>query len=189
MNPVFARPNASRFSRRAHQAQRGFTLTEALVCVATLLVALGTSLPDFRSTLERRHVEGAAAQLATDLQLARGLAVAQNRTLRFEIAQSEQGTCYMVHSGSAGACSCAPQGTVCQPGVEAHRSVHYAADSGVTIAANVRSLVFEPTRGTVTPTGTLRVEGARVSVRQVINIMGRVRSCSPDAAVPGYKAC
>jgi type IV fimbrial biogenesis protein FimT len=71
-----------------------------------------------------------------------------------------------------------------------HRVVHFAADSGVAVAANVRSLVFEPTRGTVTPTATLRVEGARAAVHQVVNIMGRIRSCTPDAAaMPGYKAC
>ena len=175
--------------RRLGAARRGFTAVESLICVCTLLVGLGAALPGFNSARDRHRVEGAAAQLETDLQLTRSLAVAQNRTIRFEVARSDQGSCYIVHSGSAGDCTCSPTGTVCTPGVEAHRSVHFGADSGVAVAANVRSMVFEPTRGTVTPTGTLRIEGAQVSVRQVVNIMGRVRTCTPSAGMPGLKAC
>ena len=176
-------------ARRASGRARGLTLIESLICVTTLGVTVSTVLPGFGGALERRRVEGAAAQLGTDLHLARGLAVAQNRTLRFELLRDEHGSCYLVHSGHAGDCTCSPQGAVCAAGIEVHRSAHYAADSGVTIAANVRSMVFEPTRGTVSPTGTLRVEGLRVAVHQVVNIMGRVRSCSPEAVMPGYKAC
>jgi type IV fimbrial biogenesis protein FimT len=180
-----ARPVASRAAR----AQRGFTLVEGLICVTVLLLALSAALPGFGTAREQRRVEGAAAQLETDLQLTRSLAVAQNRTVRFEIARDEHGTCYVVHNGAAGDCTCSPQGAVCRAGLEAHRHQHYAGDTGVSIQANVGSLVFDPLKGTVTPTATLRVEGPRVSVRQIINIMGRIRSCSPDGGIPGYKAC
>lgn len=189
--PVFTPRRVNRVTRltRLTRLSRGFTLIEGLICVAILLVALGSALPGFQSAKERRHVEGAAAQLATDLQLTRSLAVAQNRTLRFEVASDEHGTCYMVHSGGAGQCTCSPQGAACAPGVAMHRVAHYSSGSGVAIAANVRSMVFEPTRGTVTPTATLRVQGTTLSLRQIVNIMGRVRTCSPDAAMPGYQAC
>lgn len=174
----------------AIRRRRGVTLVESLVCMATVAVTLGTVLPGFGGSVERRRVEGAAAQMETDLQLTRSLAVAQNRTLRFEIVSSaDGGSCYVVHSGGAGDCTCAPQGASCAPGVQVHRSNHFAPDDGVRVAANVRSMVFEPTRGTVTPTGTLRIEGPRVAVHQVINIMGRVRSCTPSAQMPGYPAC
>lgn len=169
--------------------QAGVTLIESLICVSTLLVGLSAALPGFEGARERRHVEGAAAQLETDLQLTRSLAVAQNRTVRFEIGRDAHGTCYIVHTGSAGDCTCSPQGAACVPGVVALRSQHQSTDTGVAITANVTSMVFEPLRGTVTPTATLRVEGPRVSIRQIINIMGRVRSCSPDGAVPGLKVC
>ena len=174
---------------RAGRRHAGFTLIECLICVTTLLVGLSAAVPSFEAARERRHVEGAAAQLETDLQLTRGLAVAQNRTVRFELGRDDHGTCYVVHTGSAGDCTCSPEGAVCVPGVFALRSQHQAADTGVAIEANVRSMVFEPMKGTVTPTATLRVEGPRTSIRQIINIMGRVRSCSPDGAVPGLKPC
>lgn len=172
------------------RSRRGITLVESLICMTILAVTLGSVVPGFSGAVERRRVEGAAAQLKTDLYLTRSLAVAQNRTLRLEIARSADGaSCYVVHSGSAGDCTCAAQGAACVPGVQAHRSHHFAADAGVHIAANVRSMVFEPSRGTVTPTGTLRVEGPRVAVHQVVNIMGRVRSCTPSAQLPGYPSC
>jgi type IV fimbrial biogenesis protein FimT len=43
--------------------------------------------------------------------------------------------------------------------------------------------------GTSTPTGTLRLVGGRGrAVHHVVNVMGRVRSCTP-AGVPGWRAC
>jgi type IV fimbrial biogenesis protein FimT len=189
---AICRSIAARHGRGRHelkQPRRGVTLIESLICITILLITLSSVLPGFGEALERRRVEGAAAQLTTDIHLTRSLSVAQNRTLRLEIGRDATGTCYMVHTGSAGDCTCAPQGAICQPGVELHRSVHLPGDDGVAVFANVRSMVFERTRGTVTPTGTLRVEGARVSVRQIVNIMGRVRSCSPDGSMPGYKVC
>jgi type IV fimbrial biogenesis protein FimT len=175
-------------SIRAVRPARGFTITEGLICVTTLLLAVSATLPGFGTAREQRRLEGAAAQLETDLQLARSLAVAQNRTVRFEVVADAHGTCYVVHNGGAGDCGCAPQGPVCTAGVEVHRSQHYAHDTAVAVRANVGSMVFDPLKGTVTPTATLRVEGPRQSIRQVINIMGRIRSCSPDG-LPGYKAC
>ena len=111
------------------------------------------------------------------------------RSVRFEIGRDDHGTCYVVHNGSAGDCTCSPQGAVCARGVQAHRNQHYASDTAVAVQANVTSMVFDPLKGTVTPTATIRVEGPRVSIRQIINIMGRIRSCSPDGALAGYKAC
>ncbi|MBL8348568.1 MAG: GspH/FimT family pseudopilin [Rubrivivax sp.] len=175
--------------QRAAHVQRGFTLTEGLICVTVLLLALSAALPGFGTARDQRRVEGAAAQLETDLQLTRSLAVAQNRTVRFEIGRDDHGTCYVVHNGAAGDCTCSPQGAVCKAGLQAHRHQHFAEDTGVTVQANVGSMVFDPLKGTVSPTATLRVEAARFSIRQVVNIMGRIRSCSPEGTMPGYKPC
>ncbi len=169
--------------------QRGFTLTEGLICVTVLLLAVSAALPSFSTAREQRRVEGAAAQLETDLQLTRSYAVAQNRTVRFEIGRDDYGTCYVVHDGAAGDCTCSPQGAVCKSGVQAHRHQHFAEEVGVAVQANVGSMVFDPLKGTVSPTATLRVESGRYSIRQIVNIMGRIRSCTPDGIMPGYKSC
>lgn len=168
----------------------GLTLTELMVVVATAGVTLASTAPGFQQARERRHVEGLAAQLETDIHHTRGLAVAQNRNLRIEFLADAHGSCYVVHSGSAGDCTCTAQGAQCAPGVQAHRSEHVPAERGVVLSANVRSMVFDAEKGTVTPTGTLRVQGASgQAIHQVVNIMGRVRSCAAGGEVLGLRPC
>jgi len=154
-------------------------------------VALGAAVPEFSAAGERRHADGTAAQLETDIMHIRSLAAAQNRDLRMSFAADAEGSCYVVHTGAAGDCRCSGEGsTVCEPRAEALRSVYFAADAPVQVQANVRSILFDATKGTTTPTATVRVLGReREAVHLVVNLMGRVRACSPAAATPGYRAC
>lgn len=170
--------------------QRGLTLVEAVISMAVTVIALGAALPGFDAARERRHVDAAAAQLETDLQLARGLAVLHHRTVRFSFRASAAGSCYVVHSGEAGACHCDVSGAAsCSAGAEALRSAGYPADLPVTVSSNAGSMAFEHVRGTVTPTSTVRVSGRHHTVHVVTNILGRVRSCAPGPARAGYAAC
>ena len=51
-------------------------------------------------------------------------------------------------------------------------------------------MLFDPAQGTVSPTGSIRIVDSRGdSITHVVNIIGRMRSCSPAAAVSGFKAC
>jgi type IV fimbrial biogenesis protein FimT len=51
-------------------------------------------------------------------------------------------------------------------------------------------MLFDTDRGTVSPTGTLRIHAADDrTVHHVVNIMGRVRTCSPNGLVAGHPAC
>lgn len=184
-NPLRAQPQPCRARRRA-----GLTLTETLVSMSIGLVALGVAVPGFEGARERRHVEGAAALFETDFAYARSSAVAGNQTLRLRFGADAGGSCYVVFAGSPTQCGCSAGGPVCSGGIEPLRHVHQPADSGITIQANVGTLTLDPLRGTVTPTATVRFTARDGrAVHQVVNLMGRVRSCSPDAALPGYPAC
>jgi type IV fimbrial biogenesis protein FimT len=171
-------------------AQRGWTLVEALISLSVTAIALGAAVPGFDAARERRHLDGAAAQLETDLQLARSLAVLHNRTVRVGFHADSAGSCYVVHSGGPGACTCDASGAAsCSAGAEALRSMAYPSDLPITLTSNAASMAFEHLRGTVTPTSTVRITGRGGAVHVVTNIMGRVRACSPTAAAPGYPAC
>ena len=164
--------------------QFGLTLIESLVAVAITSLATGAVLPGFKQAMERRHLDGTAAQLHTDLQLARSLAVAQNRTLRISFKTGNFGSCYIVHSGSANDCSCSADGTaVCSNGAQAMRSVHFDAAGAVQLRSNVASMVLDPTKGTVSPTGTLRVTGreqhARIIQVRHVQMLGQVVKTAP----------
>lgn len=182
--------NRSLFARTARRVQIGVSVVEAMIVLAVIGCSLSTTLPSFNGALERRHLDGAAAQLETDLQYLRSSAVAQNRTLRLRVQSDAAGSCYVVHSGPANACTCAADGSArCTASAEALRSVGFLNDSGVQLQSNSASIVFEPLRGTITPTATLRLNARERSVHLVVNLMGRVRSCTPSSGMPGYTAC
>ncbi len=189
-NPSLAPAQAR--TQTAPRRQRGLSVFESLVSLATTAITLTAALPSFEASRVQRHLDGTAAQLETDILFTRSLAVAQGRSLRMSFHQDTHGSGYVVHTGPVSACSLLPTGQAqCQSGVVAARVVRLPAGSAVQLQSNVSSIVFDADKGTSTPTGTLKLQaGKSKSVHLVVNIMGRVRSCSPAAqAVAGYKAC
>jgi len=173
-------------------AQRGLTFVEAGATLAILASAATIALPGFGDVLQRRHTEGVASELATDLQYLRSEAVARNQSLRASFATLPGGgSCYVLHSGSAGDCSCQSEGVAsCNPGAQALKSILLPPDSRSSIRANVASIVYDPRHGTSSPAATIRVVGRDGrAIHHVVNIMGRVRSCSPAGAIGGYREC
>ena len=191
MNSSHSTAPQSAQGRGQRRTQRGLTLIECVVTLAIIVITLGAAIPTFSQARERRHLEGAAAQLATDIRHARSLAVSHGAPVRMRVQQAADGSCYVVHTGHAGDCLCTGAGTSsCRGSAQVLRTVGFDAASPVRLASNSGSMLFDPTRGTVTPTGTLTLQlQGGATIRQIVNIMGRVRSCSPGAAVTGYVAC
>ena len=191
--PQSATPGPQPALRRAHRPVpprvRGLTLVELAVVLALVSLLAGLALPHWGESVARRHLEGAAAQLATDIQFARSAAAARNAPVRLAVPAG--GSCYVVHSGPAGSCRCGSdtgQPAVCQAGAQALRAAWLPA--GVRLSVNSASMLFDPSPGTVTPAGTLRVQGqGKQAVHHVVNVMGRVRSCSPAPGLAGYPSC
>lgn len=172
--------------------QRGWTLVEGLVVMAIAALALGTVVPGFADLLERRRIEGVAAEMSADLQFVRTEAVSRNRGLRIGFEHDAAGsTCYVIHTGPSGACRCltgAP--AVCDAGAEAIKTLSFPAGARPGVWANVPSIRIDPVRGTVSPTATLRIRSAeRPGLHHVVNLLGRVRTCTPPGGLPGYPAC
>jgi type IV fimbrial biogenesis protein FimT len=172
-------------------ARRGLTAIECLIACAVTATAIGTVAPGFGRMIEKRHLEGAAAQLETDIHLARSLAVSMNAPLRLRVQQDSGGSCYVIYRGTADECSCGSSGApVCATPDALLRSVPMAHAGGVQAQANVSSMLFSPTHGTVTPAGTLKITGREGrTLHLVVNMMGRTRACSPGGQVEGYPAC
>lgn len=172
-------------------AARGITLVETAVAVAVLATLIGTAAPGLRDTLDIRRLDGAATGLATDLQLVRTEAVARQQPVRISFHQVPGASCWVVHTGLAAQCDCSADGpAACSGGAREIKTVRLPVGERVSLHANMGSIVFDPLHGTGTPTGTLRLVGTRGrAVHHVVNVMGRVRSCSPAGAMPGYRAC
>ena len=175
------------------RSQRGTSIVESMIVLAVAAISLGTAVPSFQQTRLHRHLDGAAAQLETDIQLTRSRAVAERRNLRMSFMQDRDGSCYVVHSGDADSCTCAASGQAqCSHGEAPARSVRFDNSHPVKLQSNVRSIVFSPNLGTSTPTGTLKLQTSPThTVHAVVNVMGRVRHCAPETAtsVTGYVRC
>ena len=176
---------------RRPSTQRGVTLIESLVGTAVIAVAAGTALPGMTGLRMQQQVAQAAAEFETDVQHARSLAVAGNSPLRMTFDRRGGASCYVVHTGAADDCRCAGTGpAICSSEAQAVRTVSFVDGGAVSLSANVRSIVFDPVKGTSTPAGTVRLVARNgATIHQVINVMGRVRSCSPDRSATSLKAC
>ncbi len=172
--------------------QRGLTLVEASTAATIAAAALATAVGGFGGLLQGRHTEGVAAELATDLQLARTESVMRNVGVRVSFQGDAGGSrCYVVHTGSANACSCLLDGPpVCSSDAVVLKSVRFPRDGRTLVQANVGSMLFDPTRATVTPTGTIQVRAADGrQINHVVNLLGRVRSCAAAGQWSGLRPC
>jgi type IV fimbrial biogenesis protein FimT len=169
---------------------RGTTLVETLCVVSIVATSLGLAAPSLSGWRNQQALLGAAAQLETDIQYARSQAVAMNAVVRLSARTGDDGSCYVVHSGPVDSCSCNAQvGAICTGSSSAWRQVTLPATGPVHLTSRNVSIAFDPDHGTVTPTTTFKLQaGTGKTLLQIVNIMGRVRSCSPDNAA-GFKAC
>lgn len=174
----------------AHR-RRGATLIEACVVLAITAVLAASVMPGMQTLIDIRRLDGAATELATDIQFARAEAVARNEPLRLSVRSNANGTCYLIHTGAAADCNCQSPGPAqCIADAQAIKTVVLGAADRIRLDSNAGSVLFDPLHGTSTPTATLRLlDSQGRAVHQVINVMGRVRSCSPSPAMPGYRAC
>ena len=167
-------------TKTLNSQQRGVTMIEACITLAITGILAGTALPSFKESFDKRRVEGLSSEVGTDLRYARSEAVARNTGVRVSFYQG----CYVVHTGSRADCQCDGQGpAVCTGDAVALKTVNSGETRGVQIVSNVSSLRFDQTNGTTSPTGTVcTVPASGRSVHHVVNILGRVRTCSPAAA-------
>jgi type IV fimbrial biogenesis protein FimT len=171
--------------------RQGVSLTEGLVVAALSSTLAAAAVANFSQWRAQVAVEQAAAAFEADVHQARSLAIARGEAVRMAFEEAPDGQCWMLHSGARGSCRCEAGGSpVCEGASVVFHVAHWPQSQPVRVAANVRSLAFDATHGTVSPTATVRFTGANGrALNQVVGIMGRVRSCAPNGPWSGYKAC
>lgn len=179
-------------SRHFHGLQRGFSFVEGLCAMTIACLLVGLLLPSLQQLRDRATVRSVAAQLETDLQFGRSTAVTMNRTTHMTFTNDSSGSCYVLHAGaSRDDCRCATNGQhLCASGADVLRASYLGPDSGIRLSSTARAITFEPLRGVVTPTATVSAEsrlGNRINV--IINVLGRVRTCTSTRTLDGQPGC
>jgi type IV fimbrial biogenesis protein FimT len=177
---------------RSCRRPRGITLHELVVALAIAAVAAMIAVTGTESMVQRASLRSAAAEVASDLQHARTLAVTGNQTLRVGFHTFDDGgSCYAMYRGAVGACQCTAAGqSSCSGGAEVLRMAYLPPAGRVRVQANVGTMTYDPRLGTASPAGRIEVVGRDGrSLRHVVSLMGRVRTCSPGGTVSGVPVC
>lgn len=157
---------------------RGFTLIELMVAVAIATILATLAAPSFTSFIASQRIKGLSNEITTDLAYAKMEAVQRNAVVT--VAFSATG--YSITSGG---------GTIKNVVLSGNNT--FAPTTGTTYV----SLEFDPVRAMATfadaaETGSLNISNSNassISLRILINRMGRSQICSPSGSISGYTSC
>lgn len=68
------------------RGQRGFSLTEMMIAITILGIALAVATPNFRSSLDRARFDRASSEIQSDIRLAVSTAKLNGRAVRFDFS-------------------------------------------------------------------------------------------------------
>jgi type IV fimbrial biogenesis protein FimT len=190
------------------KSSHGFTLLELMITLSVLAVLASLGIPAMQGMLERNRLKGAAQALAEDLQWVRGEAIRRNRDLHlvfdagspwcYGVSEASACDCHLTDPEAVNACTLSINGTK----VLKHlHDTNYAGVSGAT-TFDQGVTGFEKRRGTTMRmgsgsagserhgNGSVAFSNARdEQLKVILSLTGRVRVCSPNQSVPGFRGC
>ncbi|MBI3366932.1 MAG: hypothetical protein HY021_00285 [Burkholderiales bacterium] len=169
---------------------RGLSIVGMLCTLSIVATMVGSAVPGMTELRQRKALELSASEFVSAVQTARLESRMRPNGAHLDVQAVPGGSCLVVHTGAAGACTCSADGSAsCATGTDLLRMTTIATPAARLSPARL-SLQFSAERGTVTPTATMKfIDTKGRALHQIVNIMGRTRSCSPEGAVAGYPAC
>lgn len=169
----------------------GVSLIELCVCLAVIAILVSQVIPAMEQLKQGQRLDLIAQTLMTDLQQARSEAVQRAETVHLRFSRHAQGSCYLMHIGDSGQCTCGDEGqATCAATAQLIKHEWVAASKRVVLSSNVNNMSFQARQGTVTSTGSIDVsDSAGPTIRHIVSIAGRVRTCSPNGGVQRLPIC
>jgi len=168
----------NRIANTRRQA-RGFTLVELCASVGICAALLGQAVPSMNTFHQEQKLRMSAQTLADDLHLARGEAARLSDSVFFRVSGKGANACYVIYIGNRNDCDCGGGKTVCQSSAShVIKTEWLPASQPVALSSNAETLQFQHRLGLVTQTGSIDLSLKNgTTIRQVVAITGRVRSC------------
>jgi type IV fimbrial biogenesis protein FimT len=175
-----------------HSVQLGFSLVECLVSVTVVAIVAGLAIGQWGNSHNSRRLLGHIDELIQDMHWARSEAVARGASVRLSLLNESNGqACYVIHTGEASACTCGSNiNQACSSSAQALKVVKLDAAERLSLSYTSKSILWNSSTGMVTPTGTVRLEHPETGrIHVIVNIMGRIRTCSARGTLAGHPAC
>jgi Tfp pilus assembly protein FimT len=169
----------------------GYSLVELCVCVAIPAILMAMALPSLAQLKQRQRLELVAQTMMANLQQARSEAISRADAVQLRFSRHPGGSCYILHTGSSGQCQCDGDGqAVCAPAERVLKLEWIPSAQNIAVRANVSNMSFQARQGAVTSTGSIDISSSNgETIRHVVSIAGRVRSCTPSAGLLRLPRC
>jgi len=170
---------------------RGYSLIELCVCVAIPAILMAMALPSLDQLRQRQRLGMVAQTMMANLQEARSEAVSRADAVQMRFSRHTGGSCYIVHTGASGQCRCEGDGqAVCVHSERILKLEWIPLTQNIAVRANVSNMSFQAPQGAVTSTGSIDISSSNgETIRHVVSIAGRVRSCSPSGELHQFPRC
>lgn len=170
----------------------GHSLIQALVCLAILATLSVQALVMATGWIQAQRSDAMAKKLRNAFVFARSEALSSRVEHRISFFNSTSGSCLVVYSSTASTrCTCNSNGqAVCAAGAVARLVEVLPHSTGIQLSSNSASVGIEPRSGLVTPTVSVDLRPTIAPpTRHIVNISGRLRTCSPDGKAARFVHC
>lgn len=182
-----------------HRRASGLSLVELMVVIAVVGIILSVAVPSFTELLNSRRVQSIAAEISSDLALARAESGLRPQSVAVYFKENDSMSCYTIgYYGASGTCDCT-RGTGSACNGREFKTNQIPKKLGVTFRSGANNwdppfavgvINFKSPQMTAhLPDFVVHVVGVKAKLDIQLSTMGRISTCSPGGSMSGVVPC